>query len=159
MFSGITAASKPELDVAQKAEAKRRMGVLFAKGLEDQVYWDYVNSEKRYISERCIFASGTTIEFVMGRLMDVDEATQSLIDEVEAKFDCLVYHATKERTEFGEIMDFFFVSKYEEEWESDYRSLQEGYAFVYAYNLSEPLYSDLGTIKWETAMGGLLRTA
>ena len=38
--------------------------------------------------------------------------------EIEAKYNCLVYAVTHEFTQFGELYDFLIVTDYPEEWDT-----------------------------------------
>lgn len=89
---------------------------------------------------------------------------KKLIQEFEKTYGALVYHATHEFTEFGECLDLLYVSKHEEEWDMDIEELKykrkgEFNQCVYVLNLTEPAFSEFGSISLKEAGGGLIRTA
>ena len=93
-----------------------------------------------------------------------DDRYISAIKKFEDKTGCLVYHCTHEYTDFGECLTMLYVSKYEEEWPMDRELLKEdnseGFVqFAYVENLSEPVFSEFGTVAVTNVSGGLIRTA
>ena len=88
-----------------------------------------------------------------------EERYMKVIKEFEEKTGYVVYHATHEYTDFGEILDLFYVSSFEEEWENEKKSISQGFAYVKAINLSVDEFSDYGTIQFQNRMGGLVRIA
>lgn len=94
----------------------------------------------------------------IGALYEVNEKEQALIDKFEKEHKgCLVYHMIHNHFEFGEIYNMFYVSSDTDEWEQDNLDIKEGYPFVYAYNATEPLFSDFGGIAVKSQFGGLVR--
>ena len=137
----------------QKEEAVARLEILKSKGLMGCV-------------KRAFDTKKQTVYYSdYGGLFFFDDrggAKQEWIDLVkkfEEDYGALVYHITHEYTSFGELLDLFFVSKYEEEWNYDRNDLYNGYSYAYVINLSEPLFSEFGTIGYKTFGGGLIRTA
>lgn len=94
-----------------------------------------------------------------GALYELTDEEQKIVDKFENENDCIVYHAIYTSTEFGELFSMLFVSKYEEEWEFDNADLKDNYVFAMVENLTDPWYSDMGSIKVESMFGGLVRTA
>lgn len=81
-----------------------------------------------------------------------------MIRELEREYGFLVYLNVHSATFLGPIHNLFFVGKYEEEWEMQFRDLEEGYALVYALNLAYPDCSEMGSIAFRrTENGGILR--
>lgn len=87
-----------------------------------------------------------------GYYTDDNEELLKIVRDFEQEHNSIVYAITHEKTEFGEMYDFFHISNYKEEWEEDYIALknrqQDGmvYPFVYVYNKSQEEYSEFGTI-------------
>lgn len=96
-------------------------------------------------------------EPIPGALYHLSDEEKSIVEEIEKKYGGMVYHCIRCNTEFGELFNMLYVSKYEEEWEMDNDGLEEGYVFAYVKNLSESLFSEFGTIVVEQANGGLVR--
>ena len=141
--------------IEQKNEAIRRLEILKSKGLMGCVLREFKKDGTIYMSE---FNGMCGALYYMN---DLGGAKQEWIDAVkqfEKRFNCLVYHVTHEMTWFGEVMDMFYVSNYPEEWRWDRDGLESGYPTVYAYNLSDPALSDIGSIAIKIVGGGVVRT-
>jgi hypothetical protein len=79
------------------------------------------------------------------------------IKEFEQEYDAIVYAVTHEFTEFGELYDFLYVSKYEEEWEMMFEELKLGYACAYVWNKTDDWCSEFGSIAVRSFGGGIKR--
>ena len=82
-----------------------------------------------------------------------------LVKDFEEESGELVYHITHEYTSFGELLDLFIVSDDEDYWEEERERLYDGYAYCYVINLTEPSFSEYGTIGYKVLGGGIVRTA
>lgn len=94
-----------------------------------------------------------------GILYWLDSDQQAIVDEFETEHDALVYHVIHNFTEFGGLYSLLYVSKHEEEWETDREDLKDGYAFVYVKNVDDNWCSKFGSICIKPQYGGLVRTA
>ena len=130
-----------------KEEAVKRMESL---GLMRNVIGDFKRSGKVYYSER------TPLGGILYWLDNKPEWVQ-IVKDLEEQYGFLCYHATHEVTEFGELLDLLIVTKYEEDWETERLDIQDGYVFSYVVNLSEPAFSEYGTIAVKQRAGGLVR--
>ena len=140
----------------QKEEAVKRLEILKSKGLMPCVKRAF-DTKKQTIYYSEFNGLGGALYF----FNETGGAKQEWIDLVkkfEEDYGALVYHITHEYTSFGELLDLFFVSKYEEEWNYDRNDLYNGYSYAYVINLSEPSFSEFGTIGYKTFGGGLIRT-
>ena len=137
--------------INMKEEAIWRMEKL---GLMKKIIGEFKKSGTLYYSER------TPLGGIL-YWMDNEPEWGKLVKRFEQDYDSLVYHATHEHTEFGELLDLLFVPNYEdiesEEWENDRRDIEDGYVYAYVINLSEPMFSEPGTIVVKPAAGGLVR--
>ena len=82
------------------------------------------------------------------------------IKEVESDYGIIVYAVTHELTEFGEIYDLLYISKYTEDWK--YSIEKDGityYVSAYAWNKSDDFCSEFGTIGVVSRGGGIARVA
>ena len=80
------------------------------------------------------------------------------INEIEKKYNCLVYAITHEYTDFGECYDFLIVTDYEEEWDTLLEKYgNQYYAFAYVWNKTDEDCSEFGTICLESFGGGIRR--
>lgn len=137
------------LKTAQKQEAIKRL-----KALEvmDEVLTAFVNDDIVYKSEYLnrVFPAA---------LYHLDTTEQQIVSDFEKECEALVYHIQKVSTDFGDLYSLFYVSSERSEWKADNDDLADGYAFVYVYNASYPELSEFGSISFEPAMGGVVRTS
>lgn len=94
-----------------------------------------------------------------GALYWLDEKQQEYVTAFEKKYNAVVYHVIHNKTEFGELLAFLYVSDSIEEWGYDNDDLNEGYACAYVENLDEPAFSEFGSIGIKPQFGGVVRTA
>ena len=87
-----------------------------------------------------------------------EENVQKKIKELENKYEFVIYAATHEMTEFGELYDFLYISKYEEDDEYNCQKVNDGHIVpAYVWNLSVEEYSEMGTIVVQSFGGGIRR--
>ncbi len=87
-----------------------------------------------------------------------DEQMERVL-EFEESYDAVVYHVIHSYTNFGELENYLFVGRYEEEWEADREDIARGQQLAYVYNVTDPFCSDMGSIGIEeTPAAGLRRT-
>lgn len=94
----------------------------------------------------------------IGALFWLSDKEQEKVKEIEKKYDITVYHMTHERTVFGELYDFLYVSSHKDEWEQDRQDLKAGTPCVYTVNVNDPFCSEFGAIGIRSVGGGLIRT-
>ena len=85
-----------------------------------------------------------------------------MIAKIEEEMGIMVYHATHEHTAFGELLDLLYVSESEEDWEYDREDLHvrgDKVVMAYVLNLSDPAFSEFGSIGIREMAGGLVRIA
>lgn len=128
----------------KKAEAIKRMRVL---NLFEPCIRAFEKRDEVQLSE----PTGGLYEF------SGDEWLTNFVKEFEEEHNALVYHVIHTFTDFGEIYNVLFVSDYPEEYEYDNADIKDGYVFVWAYNKSDPMMSDMGTIGVKWRFGGLVR--
>lgn len=87
------------------------------------------------------------------------ESILTKIKELEDKDHILVYHVIKTNTEFGMLISFLCVSPYKDEWDFDWRDINDNLIFCYVLNLSDDWCSEYGSIEYKSINGGLIRTA
>lgn len=92
-----------------------------------------------------------------GALYWINKDQEKVVRDFETEFEGLVYHVTHSNTEFGELLNLFYVSKYKDEWEMDRNNILEGTACVYVKNLSDDYCSEFGYIGFKCIGGGLVR--
>lgn len=90
-----------------------------------------------------------------------NEKLDAKIKEIEANSDHVVYAVTHELTDFGELYDLLFVSKYGEEWDSELEKVPGDsityYAFVYTWNVTDDFCSEYGSIAIQPTLAGGIR--
>lgn len=81
------------------------------------------------------------------------------IQEIESEYGGTIYAVTHELTEFGELYDLLYVSKYKEDAEFSIEEAGRGtfYVFAYVWNKTDDMCSEFGTIGIQSALGGLKR--
>jgi hypothetical protein len=130
----------------KKAEAIKRMKAL-------DLYKPYITLFEK---ENKIFLSEMT-----GGVYEFNDNTELVtkVKEFEEEYDALVYHVIRTMTQFGELYNFLYVSKYEEEWEMDNEDISEGYALAYVWNKTDEWCSEFGSIGVQGKFGGIVRVA
>ena len=92
-----------------------------------------------------------------GALYFLPDGQKARVKQFEDESGGFVYHVIQNYTDFGEMLSFLFVSKYEDEWERDRAELKERLPFVYVANVSDEMCSEYGCIQIKPYMGGVLR--
>lgn len=90
--------------------------------------------------------------------LDNKEEWVKLVKKFEMQTGNLVYHAQLTRTDIGDMLSLFFVSKYEKEWKFEREDLENKRTYAYVFNLSDLELSEYGLIGFESKMGGVVRT-
>ena len=104
--------NKSLLEEQQETEAYIRLKALTRMGLHENVLREWCEDQTVYYSERQrIF--GSTVG-VLYWLSNEDELTQAVRD-FEQKHNALVYYCTLDNTEFGRLLNMFYVSEYVDE--------------------------------------------
>ena len=134
----------------QKEQALIRMHKL---NLMKEVIDDFKNNDTVYYSER----QNAFFKAILYWVSNEDKYVE-IINEFEKSHNALVYHCQLTHLEFGDVLSLFFVSEYEDEWEQDNDDIKEGQALVYAANLDDDMFSELGYIGFESTQGGVCRT-
>ena len=106
----------------QRREAARRLKMLERKGLHPDIDRQFEDEGLVSYSERISFGHGAA-----GGLFWIAETSfAARIRSLEDSEGFLVYHATHEHTDFGELLDLFHVSKFVEEWGMDREDIEQG---------------------------------
>lgn len=133
----------------QKEEALQRMRIL---NLSDVVIKDFETLNKIYYSERFNKVFDGILYWV-----DNDPKFVELVKQFEDEHSVLVYHCHLGHYSFGDCLTLLFVSENQEEWIQDQQDLKNKTAFVYVYNLDDPMSSEFGTIGIVGKNGGVSR--
>lgn len=131
--------------VEMKEEALARMKAL---KLHKNVINEFKNEDKLNVSYP-----------PFGALYWANEDEMKLIKAAEEHYNILVYHAIRTETIFGSLLSMLYVSSYDEELEYDREDLEALCPHAYVENLSEPMFSEFGSIGIQPVAGGILRTA
>lgn len=87
--------------------------------------------------------------------LDEDEA-QAVKEFEEEHENYKVYHCYKAHTQFGEILYMLYVSDNEDDtYEQFMEDLEANITFTYAYNFSEPMFSEFGSATIYSMFGGI----
>ena len=131
----------------KKQEAIRRMKLM---RLYPPIIRDFEESGVTY------FCEGNGILYW---LHNVPEWVQ-IVEKFQNRYNALVYLAEFSRTEFGRLLNLFYVSDSKAEWEADNDDLKAGYACCYVHNLDDEQCSEIGLIGligFKSVTGGVKR--
>lgn len=92
-----------------------------------------------------------------GALYWLTEEEKKMVEEVEKEYNIMVYHVIHHNAEFGECYCMLYVSRYEDEWESENVLLNDNIVYAYVYNKDIEDFSEFGTIGIKPRFGGLIR--
>lgn len=147
-----------KLKDSQRKVASERLHKLVAKGMMPAVADDFDDNEHLvYYSERTPLGG---ILYWANDLGDCPQEVQDKIKELEDKYNSIVYHITHEYTDFGECYDFWLVEEEDITYYTDQEELFErGYTFSYVMNMTEPSFSEFGTIGYKLVGGGAIRVS
>ena len=100
-------------------------------------------------------------EMFGGYWVDQEPEIQKKLNELEKKYNCVVYAITHEFTDFGECWDFLIVTDYPEEHGTLlYKQSNDNYvAFAYVWNKTDDYCSEFGSIGIQSFGGGIRRVA
>ncbi len=145
---------KMELNL-QKKEALRRLEYLVSKGLHPDVL-KMMENDLLCCSD-CIIHN-QPILYTFEKDNNVPGEWIEKVNKAAKDYDIYVYHISHCFTAFGELLNLFYVTSAEDEWEEDWVDLKQGYPFSYVINLDVPYFSEFGSIGIEIAKGGIFRT-
>ena len=138
-------------DVRKRMEAMKRMINL---GLMEQIVEEFVDENKIEYSEPVKMGG---MKFGALYWVSNEPEWEKQVEEFEAEYNALVYHAVHSYTTFGECLSLLYVSDYPDEWEYDNEDIKDGYVMTYTINLDYPDCSEFGSIVVREAGGGLVR--
>ena len=142
----------------RKNEAVDRLKILVGQGLMKNVLTEFKNEDTLYYSDRCSFGGdpfGCLYWFEEDNSVN-PEWIKKVNDAIE-KYNLLVYHITHEMINGEDMLDLFYVSDNEEEWEYDRLDLGSKVTMAYVLNLANSDYSEFGYIGYNVSGGGLIR--
>ena len=90
-------------------------------------------------------------------LCSLNKKELEMVHEIERKMGILVYFVIENTIMDMQILTMLCVSTYTEDWESETANLKNGIVFAYCRNLTEPLFSEFGSIIYKTVCGIPLR--
>ena len=94
-----------------------------------------------------------------GILYYLDSEEEKIVKQVEEKYkkyNMKVYHCYKAHTDFGEILFMLYVSNDEKSPRMFDSNLKRNVIYLYAYNMSEPAFSEFGTMYIHSQYGGIV---
>lgn len=94
-----------------------------------------------------------------GILFELNNEQQVLdaIKDFESEYGTLVYHCVKNKIGDMLVITMFYVPKEKEEWKYDMEDIKQNYSCCYAFNITEPMFSEIGSIQFVKVNGGLKR--
>ncbi len=129
-----------------RVEAEKRLGKL---GVAKEVIDDFKNGIIN-VSEQ---------GFIPGALYHLSDEEKQMVKNIEDEYGGLVYHCIRCNTNFGELFNMLWVSKYEEEWVTDNKNIEDFLVFAYVENLTDSLCSEFGSIMVAKSNDGLIRVS
>ena len=138
----------------QKKEALARLEILKAKGLMPVVYNKFKkkNSELYYSFPSPLGG----ILYYFNDLGGIQNKWYTLLKEFEEFYKALVYHVIYHRIDGDGVLMFLYVSNQRHEWDIDREELMADTPFVYACNVTNPLYSEYGNTEIAVRGGGII---
>lgn len=137
----FSAKGKADLMLKQRQECLERLRIL---GVLPNVRKEFKEEQKLNCSE------------YYGALFWLTDEVKEMVRGFEEKYDAMVYHVVKSRTEFGDAYAMLYVSKDADEWESDREYLKtDGEAIAYVVNGE---VAEIGSIGVRPQYGGVVRT-
>lgn len=128
----------------QKAEAVARM----------QLFGMFPEIISQFRNDGLISAS----EPPFGACFWLDEEQMGRVRCFEEDNNAVVYHVIPNKTEVGHLESYLFVTKYYEEWETDFADISKGKVLAYVRNIDYPDCSEFGYIGVELSpAAGLTR--
>lgn len=141
-----------EFRTAQKVDALVRMKAL---NLLEDVINAFNKDGTLYRSEGVRLPNGTR----MGVLYWLTDEEAKMVKAWEEETGNMVYHVIQNRTGFGTLYSFLYVSTYDEDWEAERADLADGFPLVYVKNVDDDFCSEFGSIGIEQKWGALVRSA
>ena len=135
----------------KKDVAVKYLDILVNNGVLDYVKRDFVKDDTIYYSENGIlFYLDERNNHIPGMVLDKIKELQNA--------GVVVFHATHEVTDFGELYDLWCVTDEDVDYENDsIERFKDGLIFSYVVNITVPWYSEFGTIGYRTLFGGCQR--
>ena len=132
-----------------KQEAVRRMKVL---KISPEVVGNFKKDGTIYYSENM----GAWLRGILFKLSNHPKWL-SRVKKFEEETGYLVYHAVLTHFTFGDVLDLLYVYDQEEMWEDEQKELEQGYADIYAINLSDESLSEFGSARYKPQNGGVCK--
>jgi hypothetical protein len=133
--SGFIMKNESKMREEQKKEALERMKIL---GLLSPMVIGFEKRDSVWMND------GNSIA-ALNAIIVTDQYKEA-IDKFEAEHGELVYYAFYDKTAVGNLLALLYVSKNPEEWEADREDLKEGCPLAYVVNMTEPIFSEYGSI-------------
>lgn len=126
-----------------------------------EVYTDFKDNNLCHYTERMPFGNASV--GILYWLNDNGGCPDYVVEkknEIETKYNVTVYAVTHEYLDFGECWDFWVITDEDVEEYDYYKDEFESYSYTmaYVYNVSEPSFSEFGTIGFTCSGGGMIRT-
>lgn len=126
-------------------EAKERLRrLVFGYGMNKQIYKDYIESGELYY---------TDFNGIVRKLSN--SLYEKVVKSICESHELVPYYVIMTQTSFGDLINILFVSKYEEDWRMERES--GGIVHCWVENLSEPMFSEYGSITIKSIGGTLIR--
>lgn len=126
-------------------EAKDRLDKLVSNyNMNKQIYKDYIESGELYY---------TDFNGIVRKLSN--SLYEKVVKSICESHEMVPYYVIMTRTSFGDLINILFVSKYEEDWRIERES--GGIVHCWVENLSEPMFSEYGSIAIKSIGGTLIR--
>lgn len=122
-------------------------------GLMDNVCEEFKEKGTLYYSERQNQIFDGILYWVSNHPEWMDE-----IRRIEEKYGILVYHAYLYHASYGIVLDCLYVGG-EDTFKDTIADSKDGVASIYAFNLSEPMFSEFGYGQYKEKNGGLAKIA
>lgn len=138
----------------QIEEAEKRLKIL-----EDK-YGMLNHIKEDFISDRTLYYSSQGFHPIVGSLFWISNRPEleNIIKKFETEKNAVVYHCIYSKSDYGDMLNIFFVGENEEDWVmEEYLMQYRGESFAYIKNLEDDELSDFGNIRIRGINGGIIR--
>lgn len=141
-----------------KMEAIERMKLV---NLDSSVVKEFENENKLSCSNsiNIIFSKVPNSPFKLTDLEPITNEMKKMVSKFEARSkSCLVYHVIYSETSFGVLYNLLYIDlEQEEHWNIEREDMKNGLVFSYVENITNPQFSEYGSIAVKEIAGALIR--
>ncbi len=104
------------------------------------------------------FNKGILCKSEYGIFSHLTDEEKTIVKNFEEEWRGKIYFLTKTHTDFGTMLECFYVCKDFQEWYMDHLDFENGCSMCYVRNLTYPENSEIGYIAFEKFANSIVRT-